>query len=91
MINIQKKIKIKWNDTLVFFPKRKGDTPLLKEEDLTPPCMETIGLLDSEHDDYFLIKEPRTINTKTRKKHPEKDATFYLIPKGMVESVDYID
>jgi hypothetical protein len=82
MNNKGDKVKIIWNDTKMFSPKNK---------DIELSNMETIGFFETEHDDYFLIKDPITINMKTGKNHPEKNPTFYLIPKGMVNDVQYIN
>ena len=91
MNNKGKQVKIIWNDALIIYPKRKGNTPLLKKkEDNIPSKMETTGLFETEYDDYFLIKNPVTINTKTEKRHPEQTPTFYLIPKGMVDIIEEI-
>ncbi len=93
MKNKNKKIKIIWNDALISYPKRKGDTPFLsKKEDMVPSKMETIGFIEMENNNYIIIKDPITTNLKTKKKHPDTDKipTFYLIPKGMIESAEYL-
>lgn len=88
MNKIGKKVKINWNDAFMFFPKKDGDTPKLQKEEMVPSSMETIGVLRGERDGYFIVEDPKTINVKTGKKHPEKSPTFYLIPIEMVESLD---
>ncbi|MEK7501506.1 MAG: hypothetical protein AAB777_02300 [Patescibacteria group bacterium] len=80
MNNKGKQIKIIWNDTKMFSPKNK---------DIELSIMETTGIFESEHDDYFLIKNPVTTNIKTGKKHPEQIPTFYLIPKGMIQDIQH--
>lgn len=87
-MNKGQKIKIVWNDAVLVSPKRKGDTPVI--EDILPSQMQTVGLLEAEYDDYVLVKNPQTIKTKTGQKYPEKDPTFYLIPRGMIVSVERI-
>lgn len=80
MNNKGRQVKVIWNDTKMFSPKNKN---------IELSTMETVGILEIEYDDYFLIKDPVTINLKTRQKHPEKNPTFYLIPRGMIHNVEY--
>ena len=75
MINNGVKIKVIWNDIKVFSPKNKR---------VTISKMETIGFVEQDHEDYLTIKDPQTINILTGKKHPEKDPTFYFIPKSLI-------
>lgn len=82
MNNKERKVKIKWNDVSVFSPRKK-------EIALSP--METIGLIERDEEDYLIVKNPKTTNLLTNKKHPERDPYFYFIPKGMIERVDFID
>jgi hypothetical protein len=79
--NKRKKVKILWDDAVLFSPKRK---------DISLSRMETIGVIETEDANYFLIKDPITINVLTKQKHPEKTPTYYLIPRGMIKSVDFI-
>jgi len=77
-MNKGQQIKIIWNDAKMFSPKNKN---------IELSVMETSGLVEVENDDYFLVKNPVTINLKTGQKHPEQTPTFYLIPKGMVQDI----
>lgn len=90
MNNIGKKVRIKWNDALAIFPKRKGDNLFLKKEDTVLSPMETTGILTRDYEDYVIVENPITINKETKKRHPEKDPTFYMIPRGMIISVEEI-
>lgn len=78
MNNLNKIVKIKWNDTKMFSPENRDIR-------LTP--METTGILEAEHEHYLLVKNPTTINLHNSTKHPEQKPTFYLIPKGMIENI----
>lgn len=78
MSDKEKKVKIIWDDIKVFSSKNKN---------IEISVMETIGFVEAEYDDYILVKDPITINTKTGKKHPEKNPTFYLIPKNLIEKI----
>ncbi len=76
----QNKIKIIWNDARLFSPQKR-DVCLTK--------MQTTGTLEKEDATHYLIKNPDTTNLETNKKHPsDTTPSFYLIPKGMVESVE---
>ena len=81
MNNIGKNIKVLWKDARLFSPKNKVIS--LSE-------METTGVLYSENKDYIFIKDPITINVETRKNHPDKNPTYYIIPQGMVSSVEFL-
>ncbi len=77
----QKEIVVYWNDASLFSPKRKA---------IAVSPMETRGFIEKEYDDYYLIKNPITINRATQESHPQKqNPTFYLIPKGMIEKIEY--
>lgn len=80
-MNKGQKVKIKWTDASVFYPKKK---------DVALSRMETVGFIEKDETDYLVIKNPKTINFLTNKKHPEQDPTFYFIPKGMIEVVEKI-
>lgn len=89
MNDIGKKVKILWHDAIILYPKRKGDTPVFKKEDILPSVMETTGILEQNWENYVLIAGQNTINKRTGNKHPEQNPTFYLIPKGMIDSMEY--
>lgn len=80
-MNKGQKVKIKWTDASTFSPKRK---------DIALSPMETVGIVERDEKDYLIIKDPKTINLLTNKKHPGQDPTFYFIPKGMIERVKII-
>lgn len=80
-MNKGQKVKIKWTDAAVFSPKRK---------DIALSHMETVGFVEKDDKDYLIIKNPKTINLSTNKKHPEQDPTFYFIPKRMIERANLI-
>ena len=74
-----KKVKILWEDARIFSPERKN---------VKLSLMETTGfLLETESDSYYLIRNPVTINFETKIKHPNKNSSFYLIPRDMVKSI----
>lgn len=78
--NKEKYVKIVWNDAKMFSPKNRK---------IELSIMETTGFLEVELDDYFIVKNPITIEIRTGKRHPEQTVAFYLIPKGMVENIEY--
>ena len=82
MNNLGKKVKIVWNDTKVFSPKNL---------DVSISKMETTGIVENENENQIIIKDPITINLKTGRNHPEQKPTFYLIPKGMIETIELVD
>lgn len=81
MINKGTKVKIDWNDIRVFSPKRR---------EISLSKMETVGLVEKDHEDYLVVKDPLTINILTKKKHPEKNPTFYFIPKVLILKVEEV-
>lgn len=81
MNNINKKIKILWKDARLFSPKNKI---------ISLSNMQTTGILFNENKDYFFVKDPITINLETGKNHPDKNPTYYIIPQGMVSSVEVL-
>jgi hypothetical protein len=81
MKNKTQVLKISWNDTKVFSP-RNAEVRISQ--------MQTTGVLEVENKNFYIIRDPKTINTKTKKKHPEQQPTFYFIPKGMVVKVTKI-
>lgn len=87
------KIKILWTDAIRIFPVRKGDTPVFeKEEKIAGSKMETVGILEQEQEEGFIVKNPVTIKLSTGEKHPigDEGPSFYFIPKGMIESTQYL-
>lgn len=74
-----KKIRILWNDAVLYGPKKMV-------EKLTP--LETIGILEKEDEDFLIIKSPKTIRRTDDTSHPEKQPTFYFIPRGMIEKIE---
>ncbi len=74
-------MKIIWNDAKLFSPKNK-DIGLSK--------METVGLIEEENALGVIVRDPKTINLATKKQHPEKQPTFYFIPKGMIKLIEYL-
>ncbi len=76
-----KKIRVIWNDARLFSPQQKT---------ISLSSMETLGFLEKETDTYLLIKDPITTGRDTGGKHPKQKPTFYYIPKGMIQSIEYI-
>lgn len=81
MNNESRKIKIVWVDTKVFSPERR---------DISLSKMETTGVLEKEHVDYLIIRDPITVNFSTKENHPKNNPTFYMIPRCMIESINFI-
>lgn len=55
-------------------------------------CMETSGVLLKETDKYILIGKPKSIRRPDGKPYPEtSEPKYFLIPKGMVETMKEID
>jgi hypothetical protein len=79
MINKNTRVKVYWSDASVFSPKR---------QDVSLSKMETVGSVEEDHENYLIIKNPITINSLTKKKHPEGAPTFYFIPKALIEKIE---
>ena len=78
MMNNNDNIKVLWNDVSIFSPQRNH---------VLLSIMETRGSLEKETDEFIVVKDPTTINTKTNAKHPETTPTFYFIPKGIIREI----
>lgn len=76
-----KKIRILWSDAVLYGPKKMT-------EKLTP--LETIGILEKEDEDFVVIRSPKTIRRADNTSHPDKQPTFYFIPRGMIEKIEPI-
>lgn len=72
-------VRVTWHDAKIYSPKQKT---------IGISLMETVGIMEKEYDDYILIRSPKTISIRTQQKHPEKEPEFYLIPKGMIKSIE---
>lgn len=79
MNSINKKVKVLWKDARLFSPRNKI---------ISLSSMQTTGLLCKEDEEHVFLKDPITINLETGKNHPEKSPTYYVIPKGMISSID---
>ena len=73
-----KKVKIIWNDCKLFSPENK---------DVLISKMKTTGIFEAKRDSYVVIKNPITVDLKTKKKHPQKNPSYYLIPIEMIENI----
>lgn len=81
---IGKKVKILWNDAVLLGPDNWNINLLTK--------METSGVVIDFKQNYYIIKNPKTINLKTKKQHPKnKKPKFYAIPVGMIEKIEIKD
>lgn len=80
--NNLRKVRIVWQDAISY---RTGD-----KIPHSISIFETIGLLAKEDGDYVVIEKPITINTRTGINYPDKQPTFYFIPRGMIEKIEYI-
>jgi len=78
--NNLKRVRITWHDAISY---RTGD-----KIPLSISTFETTGLLAKEHSDYIVIAKPITINIRTDKNYPDKQPTFYFIPRGMIEKIE---
>lgn len=78
--NNSKMVKILWQDAISY---RTGD-----RIPHSISILETAGLLAKEDDNYVIIEKPVTINTQTGKNYPDKQPTFYFIPRGMIEKIE---
>lgn len=81
--NNPKKVKILWQDAISY---RAGNKVPLS---VTP--METVGLLVKEDDHFLLIGVPKTVKRTNGSTYPDKQPTFYFIPRGMIENIEYIE
>lgn len=77
----KQRIKVLWYDTRIFSPQSSV---------VDISVMETVGFLEKETKNHYIIQKPVTINISKNLKHPEKDPSFYLIPKGMVEKIEFL-
>lgn len=76
-------VRIVWKDAVIISPKERAGNALSGNR-LSLSEMETTGVLYQESDEGFLIKNPVTFNKTKNRKHPEKDPSFFFIPRGMV-------
>jgi len=74
-------VKVIWNDARLFSPKNRN---------IGISKMETRGFIEEENTFGLIIRNPKTVNLSTKKQHPESEPTFYFIPKGMLELVEYL-
>ena len=82
MKNKNKKVKIKWVDAVIY-------NPYGSQKNISK--METTGILLKDSNGFLWIKNPKTINIKTKEPHPkENDPTFFMIPKGVVTKIEEI-
>ncbi|MEI6296347.1 MAG: hypothetical protein WCO84_01705 [bacterium] len=91
MSNIGKKVKILWNDAVVIYPADRSFSKSKNTNNAKLTKMETNGVLVQDSEEGIIIKDPKTINIETNKKHPQKDPTFYFIPKGMIVNMDIVE
>lgn len=77
-----KKVKITWMDIL----KYNSDT-----KNLLPTKMITEGYIEKEDEKVLIISRPTTLNTRTNANYPDKNPTFYFIPKGLIEKIEEIE
>lgn len=81
---MNKKVKILWNDAFFY-----------TTHDVVPESvslMETTGILEEDGASHMIIREPKTINTKSREEHPKNGKpSFYFIPKEMIVSIEFIN
>lgn len=77
----KRKVRILWSDAVLYGPKKIV-------EQLTP--LETIGILEKEEENFLIIKSPKTVRRTDGTSHPDKVPTFYFIPRGMIEKIEFI-
>ena len=75
----EKRVKIQWKDAVVFSAEKKV---------ISLSVMETTGTVAIEHEEYVLVRDPITVALATGKRHPEKQPTFYYIPRGTIVSIE---
>lgn len=80
MNNINKKVKILWNDAHLFFHRNTKQIKLFQ--------METEGYIEREEKGYYVVKNTSTKNIETNKNHPSGEKpNFFFIPKSFVISI----
>jgi len=82
--NINKLIKIYWDDAVIYTRPPKKRFQLKKRI--------TEGALFKEGTDFFIVQNPTTFDYDANQKQyvlsmPNKKITFFLIPKGMIVKI----
>lgn len=81
MSDLPQIIRVQWNDAVLYSPKNRVT-------ELTP--METTGILEREEEHFIIIRNPKTVRRTDGTSHPDKQPTFYFIPRGMIEKIERI-
>jgi hypothetical protein len=80
-----RKIKVLWEDALIYSPET------LSVLNLKPTSKITKGILVKENSEGIIVKDPYTIFEENRKRDSReeliKKATFLFIPNGMIKEI----
>lgn len=78
---VKRNVRIWWNDAALYSPKNKI-------MELTR--LETVGIVEKEDAHFIIIKNPKTIRCSNGTAHPKETPTYYFIPRGMIEKIEFM-